>query len=188
MRSKLANLAYDYLDIGKSPHMADCIFIPSGKRERKICGLKMWRFGYATKIILGMKNNELPEFQELAPESESNPGLSENINADSRHFFIMIDRQDASCSPISLKSLGLRAEARALRRFINELSVRSLLIVTSPAASRRTSLIFRRTFRKSGIRLTFVAIPEKISFKLPSTRKEIWSEFWKYFICRLLWI
>ncbi len=187
-RERLAQRIYDSLDIGKSPHIADCIYVPSGKQEQKVYGIKMWRFGYAPQLILGVGNLELERFGELGLESLD--GLESMIGQTPQkkgHSLVRMDRQETTCTPVRGGGLfEIRTEARALAEYLRNMSVRSMLVVSSPVFLRRIALVLRRSLRKSGIRLTYVAVPEKISFDNPATRAEIWTEFRKYLLYRLL--
>lgn len=151
---KIVQSLYDFLDIGKSPRPADCIFVLAGNEDRKAHGIKMWRFGYASQLILG-----------------------------SRGSFVHMDRANEVTKPIKWGFLELRSEARELARYLRDSSVRSMLVVSSPANLRCASMVFRRAFRKRGVQLTFVAVPEKITL---DSRKETWSEFRKYLFYRIL--
>lgn len=186
-RSRIAKSVYDFLDVGKSPRPADCIFVLAGKEERKIYGIKMWRFGYAARLILSIGRFEWRHFSQLNLESDG--GLS-SLVADTppkkRHFFVQLDRQEVSCTPVRKGYFGTRSEARALAPFLKNISVRSLLVVSSPMHLRRVALVFRRAFRRSGIQLTFIAVPENLPFESKSVRTEIWTEFAKFILYRLL--
>jgi len=186
-RVRLAQRTYDFLDVGKSPHLADCIFVMAGKQERKTYGVKMWRFGYAAQLILSVGRFEWRKFVELGLESDGGlESLVDQIPPKKRHFLVRLDRQEAFCTHIRTGLFGTRSEARALAEYLRNISVRSLLVVSSPAHLRRAALVFRRAFRRSGIRLTFVAVPEKISFDTPASRAEVWTEFRKYLLYRFL--
>ena len=186
-RAKLAQSGYDFLDTGKSPRPADCIFVLAGKQERKVYGIKMWRFGYAAQLILSVAGLEWRRFSELNLDSDGGlASLAANASARRGHFFIRLDPQEAFCAPVGRGFWGTRSEARALGLYLRDLPVHSLLVVSSPAHLRRVALIFRRAFRKSGLQLTFVAVPEQPSFADSTIRREIWVEFCKYLLHRLL--
>ena len=186
-RSRLAQSVYDFLDVGKSPRLADCIFVLAGKQERKIYGIKMWHFGYAAQLILSVERFEWRKFSELNLESDGGlKALVEQTPAKKRHFLVRLDRQDTICIPVHKGFFGTRSEARAVAECLRNLSVRSLLVVSSPVHLRRVALAFRRAFRKSGIQLTFVAVPEKLSFAFPAERAPVWLEFCKYLLYRFL--
>jgi hypothetical protein len=189
LTAKLVQSIHDFLDVGKSPRPADCIFVLAGKQERKIYGIKMWHFGYAAQLILSVGRFEWRGFSELNLESDG--GLESMVDQTppkKRHFLIRLDRQQTSCTPVQTGLFGTRSEARALAEYLRELPVRTLLVVSSPAHLRRVALVFRRAFRKSGIHLTFVAVPEKLSFASSEARAEVWTEFWKFLFYRLLLI
>jgi len=146
-RSRLAETVYEFLDIGKSPRPADCIFVLAGRQEPQTHGINMWRFGYAPQLI---------------------------------------QSEDITRKPSRKARPGIRSEARILAEHLRDKPVRSLLVVSSPMHLRRAALAFRRAFRKSGIELTFVAVPEKPAFSSEAVRAEVWSEFRRYLLSRLL--
>lgn len=187
IKVKLAQRLHDFLDVGKSPRPADCIFVLSGRQERKAYGVKMWRFGYAPQLILSVGRFEWRKFRELNLESDG--GLEScvaGIQPQRRHFFVRLDRQGASCVAVRAGRLGTRSEALALAQYLKDLPVRSLLIVSSPVHLRRAALAFRRIFRRSGVRLTFVATPERLPLESGEARALVWSEFCKYVLPLLL--
>jgi len=173
---RLAQFVYGFLDIGKSPRLSDCIFVFAGKQERKIHGIKMWRFGYARRLILSVGRFEWRKFGDLGLDSDGGlEALVAQTPPEKRHFLVSIYRQQASCSLIRTGRLGTRSEARALAEYLRESSIRSLIVVSSPFHLRRASLSLRRALGKSDVRLTFIAVPEQMP---PSC--EVWSEFRKY--------
>ena len=182
-RARLAQRIYDFLDVGKSPHLADCIVVMAGLQERKTYGIKMWRFGYATQLILSVGRFEWRKFAELSLESDGGlVSMVDGIPPKKRHFLVRMDRQDTYCTPVKKGLLGTRSEARAVAEYLRNLPIRSLLVVSSPAHLRRTALSFRRC----GLQATFVAVPEKISFDDVVSRSSIYREFLKYLFYRLL--
>ena len=175
LQARLVQAVYDFLDVGKSPRLSDCIFVPAGNQERKIHGITMWRVGYAPQVILSVGRFESQQLSELKLESEGGfEQLVSQTALQKKHFFLRLDHQDVSCIPVQ------RSEARALAECFRQMPIRSLLVVSSPVNMRRTALVIRRAFRKSRIQLTFVTVPENMP--LP---REIWSEFRRYVFCLL---
>jgi hypothetical protein len=184
--SKVTHFLYDFLDIGKSPGTSDCIFVPAGRQEQRVYGIRMWRFGFASQIVLSIGEPEWHSFHEL--DLESDGGLESRMvqmPQKKRHCWVRLNHDRADCSPVQIGMLALRSEGRALARYLADLQVRSLLVVASPVQLRRIALIFRRAFRKTGIPLTFVAVPEKASFDAPEIRAAVWTEFLKYIFYKI---
>jgi hypothetical protein len=155
----------------------------AGMQKRKVYGIKMWRFGYAAQLLLSVDRFEWRKCRDLNLESDG--GLEVMVNqipAPKRHFFVRMDRQAAYCTPVKKGFLGTRSEAQAFKEYFRTMPVRSLLVVSSPLHMRRVALAFRRAFRKSGIQLTFVAVPENISFNNPTIRSAVWAELCKYLL------
>jgi hypothetical protein len=183
---KLTQQIADFLDTGKAPHIADCIFVLAGLQDRKVYGVKMWRFGFASQLILSVGRFEWRRYRELGLESDGGlESLVKRIPPRRRHFLVRLDRQDVTCSPVRTGYFGTLSESRALAGYLRKIPVRSLLVVSSPIHLRRVALVFRRAFRKSGIRLTFVATPEKSSSNSTEDCAAVWLEFLKYLVYRL---
>jgi hypothetical protein len=108
---KIVQSLYDFLDVGKSPRPADCIFVLAGKEERKAYGIKMWRFGYASQLILSSGGS-----------------------------FVHMDLQNEVRTPVKQGFLEMRSEARELARYLRNSSVRSMLVLSSPENLRCASL------------------------------------------------
>jgi hypothetical protein len=187
LREWLAKQIYDFLDVGRAPHPADCIFVMAGKQERKICGIKMWRIGFSDQLILSVDRFEWRKFANLNLESDGGlVSLVPQIPAPKRHFLVHLNHQQASCSLVAKSLFGTRSEARALAGYLCKTSIRSLMVVSSPAHLRRVAIAFRRAFRKSGIDPIFVAVPEEVAFDSSTVRAQIWAEFRKYLFYRFL--
>lgn len=185
-REKIAQSVFNFLDIGKSPHPSDCIFVPAGGQERKVYGIKMWRFGYAPQLILSVDRFEWRKLGELQLGADGGlETFAAQTLPDKQHFLIGRNLQETSCVPVRIGRLQIRSEARILAEYLTKMPVRSLLVVSSPVYLRRTSLAFHRAFRKSGIDLKFVAVPESLSMSSPVVRAGIYSELLKYLCYRI---
>jgi hypothetical protein len=177
-RTKVTEAVYDFLDVGKGPRLSDCIFVPAGNQQRKLYGIKMWRFGYAAQLLLSISESESREFSALKLESDGGlEKLASQTPRQKKHFFVRLDRQETSCSLVRAGWPRMHSEAKALAEYVRENSIRSLLIASSPVHLRRVSLSFRRALRKYDVRLTFVAVPEQTP-----PRSQIWSEFRRYIL------
>jgi hypothetical protein len=177
-RTRMAQAVYDFLDVGKGPRLADCIFVLSGKQEWRIYGIKMWRFGYASQLILSVGQFEWRELSELGLESDGSlEALLAQTPSEKKHFFVRLDRQETTCSLIRAGRLSRHSEAKAMAEYVRKNSIRSLLVVSSPVHMRRVALSFRRALGKRDVRLTFVAVPEQMP-----PRSQIWSEFRRYLL------
>ncbi len=187
--SKTAHSLYDFLDVGKSPRPADCILVLAGKQERKAFGIKMLRFGYARQLILSVGRLECQKFNELNLESDGGlQALADQTPPKKQHFLVRLDPQETVCTRVRIGFGGTKSEARISAEYVRRLSVRSLLVVSSPVHLRRAALAFRHAFRGSRIQLVFISVPEKPSFNSSEARAEIWSEFLKYLLYRFLFL
>ena len=187
--SSLAQSVYNYLDIGKSPRPADCLYVLSGNQKRDAYGIRMWRYGYARQLILRTVRSEWPNLAEHKLETVSRlESLLKQMPADEDCFLVHVDHQQTFCAPIGAGRIKIRSEARALAEHLRDRPVRSLLVVSSPIHLRRVAHFFRRAFRKAGVHLAFVAVPENPSLSSPSIQAEIWMEFGKYLLSRAFFL
>ncbi len=185
-RERLAQFIFNFLDIGKSPHPSDCIFVPAGGQERKAYGIKMWRFGFAPRLVLSVGRFEWRRCGELNLEVDGGlEALATQTPPEKQHFLIGLNRQETSCIPVRVGRLQIRSEARILAEYLKQMPVRSLLVVSSPLQLKRASLAFHRAFRKSGIDLKFVAVPENLRVSSPAVRAQVYSELIKYLGSRI---
>jgi uncharacterized SAM-binding protein YcdF (DUF218 family) len=180
---------YSFLDVGRSPQSADCIFVLAGKQDRKIVGVKMWHSGYATQLILSIDRFEWRKFKDLGLGLD---GGLESLVAQTpprqRHFFVHMNCERSVCTLVHKGYFGTHSEALALQKYLRELPVRSLLVVSSPLHMRRVALSFRRAFRKSDIHLRFVAVQEKPGIDTCEASTALWTEFRKYLIYKFLFL
>ena len=177
-RTRMIEAVYNFLDVGKGPRLSDCIFVPAGNQERRLYGIKMWRFGYAGQLLLSVDAFESQKLSELKLEPDGSiEKLAAQTLPDKKNFFVRLDRQEASYFMVRVGRLSMHSEAQALAGYVREHSMRSLLIVSSPVYLRRASLSFRRALRKYNVRLTFVAVPGQMP-----PRSQIWSEFRRYLL------
>ena len=187
LRARIAQRIYNFLDVGTSPRPADCIFVMAGKQERKICGIKMWRFGFASELILSVDRFEWRKFEQLNLASDGGlVSLVPQIPAPKRHFLVHLNHQTVSCTPVLKSIFGTRSEARALAKYLSNTSIRSLMVVSSPLHLRRVAFAFRRAFRNRCINSIFVGVPEEVTLDSPAARTPIWAEFRKYLFYRFL--
>jgi hypothetical protein len=182
--SGLSEYIYNFLDVGRSPKKSDCIVVLSGMNEPKAQAVKLWRFGFANQLVLSVGRTECHRVSELGLEADGGlASLTKHSSADNAHYLLRVDHKEVICTQAKIGHIGTLSECKLLFRYLSLLPIRSLLIVSSPVRLRRVSLVLRRAFRKSGIRLTFVAVSEKADpFGSQAT---IWSEFFKYLLCKL---
>jgi DUF218 domain len=159
----------------------------AGRQDRKVFGINMWRVGYAAQLVLSVDRFEWRKFKELGLESDGGlESLVAQIPPKRRHFLVRLNRREVSCTPVQPGFLGTHSEARFLAEYLRDLPIRSLLVVSSPMHLRRVALVFRHALRKHSIHLTFIGVPENVSFNTSATRTAIWAEFRKYLLYRIL--
>jgi hypothetical protein len=173
----------DYLDIASKPAPCDAIFVLAGRQERKVHGVDLWRVGYAPELILSVGRFEWRRFYDLGlPHDGGLQKLVDAVPPVERHFFVREWKDRAESLAVPKGKYGTLTEALAAASLLREGEYRSLMVVSSAFHLRRVALAFRRSFRGSGTRLVFVAVPNDP----PESRSELLTELQKYFLYRLL--
>ena len=165
---------YDFLNIGKAPKPADCIFVLAGRQERKVFGIHLWQQGFAPELILSIGPFEWRKFYQLGLTGDG--GLKAMVDQTPpvrRHFFVRMNVKDASCQWIQPGWLGTWREARALDALLAEDSIGSLMVISDAVHLRRVAVAFRRAFRGRRLHLNFVAVS---GAGLPAERHSWWRQ------------
>jgi len=127
-----------YLDIGRSPVMADCIFVFAGRPDRKAFGLSLYRSGYADQIVLSVARFEWRGFAQLGLPDDG--GLVEMVRRTPpvrRHFFVRLGPEGATCVLVPIRRFGTWTEAAAMTALAREKNLRTLIVVSTGSHLRR---------------------------------------------------
>jgi len=173
----------DFLDLSSKPEPCDAIFVLAGRQERKVHGVALWRVGYAPELILSVGRFEWRRFYDLGlPRDGGLQKLVSAIPPVERHFFVREWKDRTESVAVTKGKYGTLTEALAAANLLREGEYHSLMVVSSAFHLRRVALAFRRTFRGSGTRLVFTAVPEEP----PESRSELLKELRKYLLYKLL--
>lgn len=162
---------FDYLNVGKPLGPVDCIFVLAGRQERKTFGTFLWQMGYAPELILSVGRFEWRKYPSL--NLPGNDSLVKLVNATppaQRHFFVKVNREGAASLLIRPGRFGTRSEAVELAKILSRRPLRTLMIVSTGVHLRRAAMVFGRAFRRQGVSLRFVAVPEELS----SLKRDRW--------------
>lgn len=189
----MASRIFRFLNIAETPQAADCIFVLAGRQERKVYGINLWRGGFAKELILSIGRYEWRQFYALdLPSDGGLKTLVDRTPPEDRHFFVRFRATDAEAVLVRRHRLGTLTEGRSLATQLRGEPIRSLMVVSTSIHLRRTALVFRRAFRASGMRLSFIAVPEDISsirqadlISDPKLRSDVYTEFTKYLYYRI---
>ena len=127
-----------YLDIGRSPVRADCIFVFAGRPDRKAFGLSLYRSGYADQLVLSVARFEWRGFAQLGLPDDG--GLVEMVHRTPpvrRHFFVRLGPEGATCVLVPIRRFGTWTEAAAITAFAREKHIQNLLVVSTRSHLRR---------------------------------------------------
>lgn len=185
---------YDQLNAGAKPSKADCIFVFAGKPERKTYGLKLYRDGYASRIIFSVGRFEWRRFLQVGLEDYG--GLLDLVEATpyfQRHFFVHMTSTGTSAFGIPKRQFGTLSEAMALSEFIERLQIKKLMIISSGFHLRRAVKAVKNCCANPEVELIPVQVPNELASE---TRENWWktyrgfslilSEYLKYFLYRPL--
>ncbi len=133
-----------YLDIGRSPVKADCIFVFAGRPGPKEFGLSLYRSGYADRLVLSVARFEWRGVAQLGLRDDG--GLVEMVRRTPpvhRHFFVHLAPEGASCVLVPRRRLGTWTEAAAITALAREKHIRTLLVVSTGNHLRRAITALR---------------------------------------------
>ncbi len=149
-----------FLDISREPERAEAIFVFAGREGRKRSGLRLYREGWAPRLILSVGRFEWRRFEAL--ELESDGGLVEMVEGTpqrQRHFFVNVEPEATRCDRVAIGRLGTLTEARGLAQVIERDGPRKLLVVSSRAHLPRC-LVALRVFISKNVELVPIASAE----------------------------
>lgn len=149
-----------FLDIGRPPAKADCIFVFAGRPERKEFGLWLYRNGYADQIVLSVGRFEWRRFSHLGLPDDG--GLLELVNQTPpvrRHFFVHLGQQGATCVLVPKRRFGTWTEASAISSWARKKHIRNLLVVSTGHHLRRAIATLRAQEGSEELSFHPVAVP-----------------------------
>ncbi len=125
-----------FLIVNEKPQKADVIIVLSGGIDRVPYGVKLYQSGYAEKVLL----------------SGGNGGADRNMKQQTLELGVpesAIIQEDQSGTTFENAKYSLN--------IVKEQGYKSVIVVTSPFHTRRSSIIFARFFK--GINVTMCAVP-----------------------------
>jgi DUF218 domain len=159
--TRILQWVYDRLAVSTSPTPADLIFVLAGKMERKEYGLKLYRAGFAQRLLLSVGRFEVSKMwrldSRLATDLIAERGRTP---PEQRHFFCLIDLRRTLIYKPDLPKWNTYGEALALREYLAREPVTSAIVVSTDIHIRRVALAFEKVFRHSTVKFTYCAVPE----------------------------
>ena len=148
---------------------ADLIFVLAGHRNRKIYGARLFRDGWAQRVLMSTTN---PGYiarvleQELASAEDPGNEVWKRVHETSilpqparGHFFVSLDSAQWLVEPISVHWFGTLSEMKALGGWLSrEAPTRSLLIISSAIHSKRIRICCE-AFIPGRCRVKIIAVP-----------------------------
>lgn len=166
---------YDLLNVGVKPLKADCIFVFAGRPERKTYGLKLYRDGYASRLIFSVGRFEWRRFLQLNLEDYG--GLLDLVEATpyfQRHFFVHMTSTGTSAFGIPKRQFGTLSEAMALSELIERLQIKKLMIISSGFHLRRAVKAVKNCCANPEVELIPVQVPNELASE---TRENWWKSY-----------
>lgn len=120
---------------------ADAIFVFAGRESRKRFGVRLFREGVSSRLVLSVGRFEWRRFARLGLPSDG--GLVERVSETEpkrRHFFVDLRSGSASAEIIPTGVLGTWSESRALARFVEREGIGRLVVVSHRQHLRRCLL------------------------------------------------
>ncbi|SVB24338.1 uncharacterized protein METZ01_LOCUS177192, partial [marine metagenome] len=137
----------NYLKIENEPRLVDLIVVATPYRPRFLYALDLLQKGYADRIVLlGDARIKMTWSGKTSLELAKNEALKNGV-PDSKIY--------------THHSTGTRGDAYAAEALMSLLGLKSAMVISDPLNMRRLSMIFKDTFARSGIELTYVPINQR---------------------------
>ena len=113
---------------------ADATFVYAGRESRKRFGLRLFREGFSTRLVLSVGRFEWRRFGSLGLPSDG--GLVDLVSETEprlRHFFVDVHSGrsgGARCERIPVGTLGTWSETRAISAFVEREGIRKLIVIS----------------------------------------------------------
>jgi hypothetical protein len=149
---------------------ADAIFVFAGRESRKRFGVRLFREGVATRVVLSVGRFEWRRFASLGLPSDG--GLVDLVSQTEprlRHFFVDVRPDGATCERVPKGALGTWSETRALRRFVEREGIATLVVISHRQHLIRC-LLGLRLFLPDSCSLIPVASPRDDAVEMPPGR------------------
>lgn len=141
---------------------ADLIFVLAGRENRKVHGLRLYREGWAPRLLLSVGRFEIRRFanQDL-PQRVDLLKLAAPIDPPKRHFFVCISEEGIAVERTPVGTWGTLSEIQALRRWLDRHErIRRLIVISSWYHLPRVKLCCRELLGL-GLTCEFLSIPER---------------------------
>lgn len=122
-----------WLDINNRPEKVDVLITLGGDSERELYAAELYRFGFATKVIMTGYGSSVVVM--------ANRAVQAGVPAQD---IIMED-----------KSVSTYENAVYSKEIVLKQNYKSAIVVSSPYHMRRTKLVFGRVFRNTGVKLLY---------------------------------
>jgi len=127
---------------------ADAIFVFAGGQARKEEAAERWRDGGAPILVVSVARYEWRRYPLLGlPGVDSLNDALERVRPRERHFFVILEEEEASIRHVPPRRWGTRNEARALAALAQERGWRSILVITSAFHLPRVRRVVGRVLR-----------------------------------------
>jgi hypothetical protein len=162
---------YDSLTRDDAGQPADLIFVMAGRMERKQFGLELFRAGISPRLVLSVGRFEVRKMRSLGLEGfDELIMLRDQTRPEERHFFMNVDASGVRIERARLPLCNTYGEALGFRRYLEQVKVRRVIVVSTDVHLRRVSLSFAKVFRGEPVEFIYRPVPSCLS----SVRKEGW--------------
>ncbi len=153
---------YDRFAEADQPERADLIFVLAGRYRRKSYGVKLWKDGWAGRLLISVDRFEIRRFSTLRlPATLDLVDIASEIEPRQRHYFVEIQNGKVEAQRVAVGRFGTWAEIVGFSDWLRvNGQVRSAMIVSSGFHLRRIRMCCRKLVG-DGARLTFIAVPEE---------------------------
>ncbi len=143
---------------------SDLLFVLAGRHERKLYGLRLFRKGWAPRLILSVGRFEVRQASGLGLEDEADlADLARSTPPEQRHFFLDLQGGSGHAVVRGLAGWGTFPELHALAEYLHAEPPQSLALVSTSIHLRRVRWCCERIPFYREKRVAYVAVPEELS-------------------------
>lgn len=137
------------------------IFVLAGLESRKTRALRLYREGWATRLLLSVGRFEIRRFANLdLPQPVDLVPLASSIDPPKRHFFVCFSEGSVAVKTIPVGNWGTMTEIQALARWLDDDErVKKLIVISSWYHLPRVRLCCRELLAP-GLTCEFLSAPE----------------------------
>ena len=154
---------YQALTRDDQPKPVDLIFVMAGKIARKHYGIELFRASVAPRLVLSIDRFEVSKMSGFGIEGfDELIALRDRTPPADRYFYWKINAAGGRIEKRKLPRANTYGEALALRQFLEEEKVQTVMVVSTAIHLQRVALTFANVFRNVPVEFLYCPVPSHL--------------------------